>query len=483
MWITLLLFCVASPAPHPARANKLALLSGTLRTYQRVSCDDNAVTLRCPPGTSISVQRAQYESDDQCLCKQGQCVGTQSSIDANAVCAWPHALQYSLLQTVVEACQKKRNCKFHTSPKSYGGDPCPSSRKAVKVAYKCRPYEFRSKIACMNELVQLKCNPHSRIAIYSASFGRTEYESVQCPQPQGVPEETCLTSYATETVMQLCHGKRRCQLSADTATFGDPCSENSRMYLKVVYTCVPRRVLKERYDEGQEEDEFSTPTSFVDYDIDEGVDMDSVSPAPAAANPELPQPTKSLLLPQPPPPLTPPSPPTTKQQVPKVFIATKDLSLQGGAAQPANCTTVIFNKVAPRPNTLGFVSQWMDTYAFLSKNQEKLYLYLIVSSGAGLVLLLLVVIARLLVQKRRAAARGGKYNPNDSLPNEFAEEISEIDADISMAATTIPAIPPPPPAPAQGEVVRYGGTGVRRHDSDTNPRSLSRPGNSQYYYG
>jgi hypothetical protein len=44
-------------------------------------------------------------------------------------------------------------------------------------------------------------------------------------------------SYATETVMQLCHGKRRCQLSADTATFGDPCSENSRMYLKVVYTC------------------------------------------------------------------------------------------------------------------------------------------------------------------------------------------------------------------------------------------------------
>ncbi|XP_065337755.1 protein eva-1 homolog C isoform X4 [Cloeon dipterum] len=415
-------------------SDNLALLSGTLRTYQRVSCDDNAVTLRCPPGTSISVQRAQYESDDQCLCKQGQCVGTQSSIDANAVCAWPHALQYSLLQTVVEACQKKRNCKFHTSPKSYGGDPCPSSRKAVKVAYKCRPYEFRSKIACMNELVQLKCNPHSRIAIYSASFGRTEYESVQCPQPQGVPEETCLTSYATETVMQLCHGKRRCQLSADTATFGDPCSENSRMYLKVVYTCVPRRVLKERYDEGQEEDEFSTPTSFVDYDIDEGVDMDSVSPAPAAANPELPQPTKSLLLPQPPPPLTPPSPPTTKQQVPK-------------------------------------------------ENQEKLYLYLIVSSGAGLVLLLLVVIARLLVQKRRAAARGGKYNPNDSLPNEFAEEISEIDADISMAATTIPAIPPPPPAPAQGEVVRYGGTGVRRHDSDTNPRSLSRPGNSQYYYG
>ncbi|XP_059483979.1 protein eva-1 isoform X4 [Neocloeon triangulifer] len=433
MWMTLLLFCLAARAPHPAAANKLALLSGTLRTYTRVSCDDNAVTLRCPQGTTISVQRAQYESDDQCLCKNGQCVATSSPADSNALCVWPHALQYSLLQTVVEACQKKRNCKFHTSPKSYGGDPCPSSRKAVKVAYKCRPYEFRSKVACMNELVQIKCNPHSRIAVYSASFGRTEYESIQCPQPQGVPEETCLTSYATETVMQLCHGKRRCQLSSDTATFGDPCSENSRMYLKVVYTCVPRRVLKERYDEGQEEDEFSTPTSFVgDYDIDEGVDMDSVSPAPAAANPEQPQPTKSLFAPPPPPPLTPPSPPTNKHHLPK-------------------------------------------------ENEEKLYLYLIVSCGLGVVLLLLLVIARLLVQKRRATG-GAKYNPNDSLPNEFAEEISEIDADISLAATTIPAIPPPPPAPAQSEVVRYGG-GVRRHDSDTNPRSLSRPGNSQYYYG
>ncbi|KAF4520096.1 hypothetical protein B566_EDAN010325, partial [Ephemera danica] len=83
----------------------------------------------------------------------------------------------------------------------------------------------------------MRCNPNARIAIYSASFGRTEYESIQCPQPQGVPEETCLMSYATETVMQLCHGKRRCTLSADKATFGDPCSENSRMYLKVVYTC------------------------------------------------------------------------------------------------------------------------------------------------------------------------------------------------------------------------------------------------------
>lgn len=50
--------------------------------------------------------------------------------------------------------------------------------------------EFRSKVACENEKVQLKCNPNSRVAVYSASYGRTEYESIQCPQPQGVREES-----------------------------------------------------------------------------------------------------------------------------------------------------------------------------------------------------------------------------------------------------------------------------------------------------
>lgn len=48
----------------------------------------------------------------------------------------------------------------------------------------------------------------------------------------------CLVSYATETVMQICHGKRNCTLSADAATFGNPCKyPSTRMYLKVVFTC------------------------------------------------------------------------------------------------------------------------------------------------------------------------------------------------------------------------------------------------------
>lgn len=50
--------------------------------------------------------------------------------------------------------------------------------------------EFRSKVACENEVINLICYPGQRVAIFSASFGRTQYESLQCPQPLGVQEES-----------------------------------------------------------------------------------------------------------------------------------------------------------------------------------------------------------------------------------------------------------------------------------------------------
>jgi hypothetical protein len=50
--------------------------------------------------------------------------------------------------------------------------------------------EFRSKVACENDVINLVCYPGQRVAIFSASFGRTEYESMQCPQPRGVQEES-----------------------------------------------------------------------------------------------------------------------------------------------------------------------------------------------------------------------------------------------------------------------------------------------------
>ena len=107
--------------------------------------------------------------------------------------------QHALLQTVVEACMKKRHCKFTTTPGTSKdtavvvppSPTCPGQPpKFVEVAYKCRPLEFRSKIICENETIQLKCKRNARIAIYSATFGRVQFQSAQCLQPPGVDDES-----------------------------------------------------------------------------------------------------------------------------------------------------------------------------------------------------------------------------------------------------------------------------------------------------
>jgi hypothetical protein len=440
-------------ASQPARrVNVFALLSGTLRTYQRAGCDDEVVTLRCPPGTSISIEIAQYgkSAPSKSLCgpKTTQSSISKTSYNYNVSCLWPNALQYSLLQTVVEACQKKRQCKFKTSPKTFGGDPCPGVRKYVEVAYKCRPYEFRSKVACENERIQLKCNPNSRVAVYSASYGRTEYESIQCPQPQGVREETCLVSYATETVMQLCHGKRSCELSADISTFGSPCKPESRMYLKVVYTCVPRKVLKEQYEGRLEPDEIEADQEFSNDDDEdfETYDAGNQFIRESAASP----------------------PASNIEGNGKGDNLTKD-SPNVNAKSPAH-----------KSNGLDF------------ENQERFYLYLIVSIAAAILLCLTILVGRLLVQRHRAR-REAKFHATNiadhSLPNGFTDDISEVDADIDLT-TPLPTVAVHSAAVPVGsiaEVVRYPHVHshtLRRPPPDNDvPRSLSSGSNTHYYYG
>lgn len=84
-----------------------ALLSGTLRTYQRAGCDHEYVQLNCPRGTTISIEFAQYgkyggDSNDK-LCpdttesteKDGNVInsGTEIEIKTPEKCMWPVALQ------------------------------------------------------------------------------------------------------------------------------------------------------------------------------------------------------------------------------------------------------------------------------------------------------------------------------------------------------------------------------------------------------
>ncbi|XP_072932130.1 protein eva-1 homolog C-like isoform X2 [Epargyreus clarus] len=250
---------------------------------QRAACDEQMVALSCPRGTSISIQVAQY---GKAATDTHRCIAeTSPAENEEDKCLWPNSMQYSLLQTVVEACQKKPNCVFSTKSKPGLVDPCPLARKFVEVAYKCRPYEFRSRTGCEDDVIKLRCKPHSRIAIFDAQYGRTAYESITvCPQTQGVKEETCIAPYAVEMVMQICHGKRRCQIVANSKTFGSPCKPDSKAYLKVIYACVPLGVLTEKYESAAERDE------LVGGKETEGDDLfdDSASPiANAALQPHI----------------------------------------------------------------------------------------------------------------------------------------------------------------------------------------------------
>ncbi|CRK98370.1 CLUMA_CG011729, isoform A, partial [Clunio marinus] len=391
---------------------------------------------------------------------------------------------YSLLQTVVEACQKKRRCRFLSSPKTFGGDPCPGHRKFIEVAYKCRPGEFRSKVACENDLMTFECNPYSRIAINAASFGRTEFQSLQCPQQPGIKEENCLASYATETVMQYCHGRRRCSLTADQKTFGKPCQPESRMYLKVVYTCVPRKVLIDRFESTPEPDE---PLQIDDvepeqeelYDEDQFYKESDISPGPA---PKLqgdivkkPQRfddsslavTSSISPPQ-----------HTRDEsfleVSRHYAGNRNKKIAGpGKAISSKCANNKINqhpksrhKVVTHNNSssrndnlmiddcgdvddhiearIGFIQEWINTYAFLSQNQERVYLVLIISVTSGVVLCLLIVVVRFIFTRRKSndgnteqGKSGGQFKTSNTgettITNGFsADDISEIDADIDL---------------------------------------------------
>ncbi|XP_063618865.1 protein eva-1-like isoform X2 [Cydia splendana] len=357
------------------------------------------VSLICPRGTTISIQVAQYGAS----ASQGSCASELAEYQPVAVevvgdtsCSWPAALQYSLLQTVVEACQKKRQCKFHTSPKAFGVDPCPGSRRFVEVAYKCRPYEFRSKVGCENDVLHLSCNPHSRVAIYSAQYGRTEYDSIQCPQPRGMKEETCLEPYATETAMRECHGKRRCVLSADSNMFGKPCRMGSRTYLKVVYTCVPRTVLKERYESAPEEDEVAHDASELEHDdVDESNDRwwgeSAVPPAPAVA-------------------AVPPRP---------------------SVATAANVTSIVRSEPAPspRPERDGTNDDIFTT----------MYAYIIAGVAGAMFLCIIAVVARCVIRKRsRDRPKGPDVSASTEIPNGFNDSISEVDNDINITSLSVP---------------------------------------------
>lgn len=76
--------------------NRTALLSGTLKTYQRAACDEETMTLKCPPGTTILVEHAQYGRTGMYgISKCNSSVPPMIAGDrpTNHTCIWPQSVQ------------------------------------------------------------------------------------------------------------------------------------------------------------------------------------------------------------------------------------------------------------------------------------------------------------------------------------------------------------------------------------------------------
>ncbi|RMC17145.1 hypothetical protein DUI87_05722 [Hirundo rustica rustica] len=117
-------------------------------------------------------------------------------------------------------------------------DPCPGTGKYLLVWYKCRPNEYKSKVACEDDKLRLSCKKSMVIAIYSAVFGRTQGGSLECPyQNLGMPMIECQSATALQLMIKRCHGKRSCSIYASTYEFGDPCYPGIQKHLNVIYTC------------------------------------------------------------------------------------------------------------------------------------------------------------------------------------------------------------------------------------------------------
>ncbi|XP_043238222.1 protein eva-1 homolog C-like isoform X8 [Amphibalanus amphitrite] len=219
----------------------LANTLGTLRTFQVASCDGDQLRLSCPINTVVVIKLVHY---GRLASKPGLC-GHPSDMQRfnNSDC-----MDRSALKVVIDECGGKQECRLHTSPKAFGIDPCPGVRKFVEVLYKCRPNVFRNLVVCQGQRHQINCND-AKIAIYSASFGVTKHGSVECPQAPGVTVTDCQASFTSEKMINMCQGHSSCELNADANFFNRPCPADHNAYLKVTYTCVPKTILREKYDQ------------------------------------------------------------------------------------------------------------------------------------------------------------------------------------------------------------------------------------------
>ncbi|CAM4721795.1 unnamed protein product [Lepidochelys kempii] len=227
-------------------------LQKVLKNHTAHACDGEQLGVICPHKTSISILSAFY---GRRVPSQNLCPSTGNISGESIMC-----VSATALQKLLDECQDQRWCQFSVHSPVFGPDPCPGTRKYLIVSYKCRPANHRIKTVCENDKLRLQCRAKSILAIYSASYGRSMRGKPECDSANRTgPNVECLAPDALRRVSRKCHRKENCTISANKATFGDPCFPGEKKQLRVSYTCVPRQLLEEV---GQDSPD---PFSLSDY--------------------------------------------------------------------------------------------------------------------------------------------------------------------------------------------------------------------------
>lgn len=408
-----------------------------------------------------------------------------------------------LFMIVLDQCQDRRDCRIMANPQSFGQDPCPGTSKYLEVAYKCRPNEFRSRTTCEGETLRLKCQKSKKLAIYSAMFGQSQQGNADCPA-NPIYETDCQAECAFGRVMSECHGKKRCRVESSESVFGNPCRLGTPKYLSVIYTCVPKRILKEIKDEQEFPNSFCGDLLPDPGDVDGGGGEefpgygDNGGPDEYPWEPDydggasnggrrnisgqpsyLPSPstyTYGIATAQ----------PTLRPGVPGQD--TGNNNNDGGdhrnnrtmvqcKAGDRDCVSADPSTGAVGDKTVGLITDWIWTWNYISENKEKLILYLCLGLCVGVILLLLVIIIRLMMTRRRKESSRQKLDISEpmetSAPPENMTLLNDSDRNDGIEMLSFNqsnSLRRPPP----------GGTLTR-----SNPYSRPDPGNHSInnYYG
>ncbi|KAL6731184.1 hypothetical protein Aduo_002082 [Ancylostoma duodenale] len=376
------------PTSHGKRVKRL--MDASLRSHRVQACDGEKVTLHCPRNTHIMIETGFYGRvvPESQLCP-GRIPGRKGY---DATCDVIQAKS-----RLSELCDKKRKCTVYVDTTTFEDDPCPSTSKYLQMSYKCRPILFDGESFCEGAEMQLECREGRRLAMYSATYGRSARgQAAHCTAPVHFDREC--SRDVLPTLLSKCHAQPGCSLMVNSEVLGSPCPKDVPSYLSILFMCVNEEVFSEDAIKGDfeslqkyiKEMEEATPAPVVD-DGWEKLSEKHIASEPKVVGPSL-SPTK-------------PEPMFSNDAG---YVTEDRYSLSQGSNKDLDERREEQDQeqtVEVDANLVGITHDIMVAVSFVRQNKEKALVCVILSASLALILLLIACILQQFCGGRRKDKR------------------------------------------------------------------------------